>query len=104
MLARRLLAELTKLSEYGVALSGESCCYTLQYGGEVARAGNCLFDALAIALGTSESGSQVRSCECLHTTSPHPGCGNSLRRFCWCHAVESAVRCAMPHLNAKGVA
>lgn len=71
-LARRLLAELTKLSEYGVALSGGSCCYTLQYGGEVARAGNCLFDALAIALGTSESGSEVCGYKHLLAMSAHP--------------------------------
>ena len=86
MLARRLLAELTKLSEYGVALSGGRCCYTLQYGGEVARAGNCLFDALAIALGTSESGSEVRHRERVLTTAAQPGFGDSLRRYCWCHA------------------
>lgn len=56
----RLLTELIKLSDSGVAF-GKNCCYTLLYGGEVPRAGNCLFDALAIALGGLESGSQVAS-------------------------------------------
>lgn len=53
-----LLTELTKLSEAGVALA--SRVYSLEYGGEVSRHGNCLFEALAVAMGSFETASEVR--------------------------------------------
>ncbi len=61
--ASRLFEELSKLQTLGVALpgcsSGSTRCYTLRYGGEVPQDGNCLFEALALALGGLETGAQV---------------------------------------------
>lgn len=65
----RLFEELSKLQTLGVTLpscSGSTCCYTLRYGGEVPQDGNCLFEALALALGGLETGAQV----CMDDPSP----------------------------------
>ena len=70
----RLFEVLSKLQSHGVALPGPHGprLYTLRYGGEVPQDGNCLFQALALALGGLQSASEVRCY--LHVTRRPPGC------------------------------
>ena len=58
----RLREELARLSSHGVRIGAgeDSAAYTLRWGGEVAHDGNCLFEAIAAALGTGEPAAAVR--------------------------------------------
>ena len=61
-LMARLREELGRLSSLGVRVGagGDSARYTLRWGGEVAHDGNCLFEAVAAALGTGKPAASVR--------------------------------------------
>ena len=41
-------------------MSVTSRLYSLEYGGEVSRGGNCLFESLAVAMGSFETASEVQ--------------------------------------------
>lgn len=58
----RLREELGRLSSLGVRVGAgeDSARYTLRWGGEVAHDGNCLFEAVAAALGAGEPAASVR--------------------------------------------
>ena len=82
----RLFEELHKLQTLGVALQGRQgqCCYELHYGGEVDRAGNCLFDAVAVALGGGAgsllTGTQVRTLPIRTDGIPHSSAQKSAKQ------------------------
>ncbi|KAK9842222.1 hypothetical protein WJX81_001215 [Elliptochloris bilobata] len=54
--------ELAKLGNRGVQIGAgeQAATYSLRWGGEVAHSGNCLFEAVAAALGAGEPASSVR--------------------------------------------
>ena len=70
-LVARLREELGRLSSLGVRVGagGASARYTLRWGGQVAHDGNCLFEAVAAALGTGEPAASVRVSE--HSAERH---------------------------------
>ena len=76
----RLFEVLSKLQSHGVALPGAHGprYYTLRYGGEVPQDGSCLFQALALAMGGLQSGSEVHAGQAACMPSLPCQCGHVL--------------------------
>ena len=59
-----------------MAIASRRC--TLQYGGEVPRDGNCLFQALAVAMGSFETASEVEYKKLPISWTSHTPCRHSV--------------------------